>query len=433
MYLTVRLPLGRAGVLALMRARMADQGTVSSMETRELQKMLLPTPFVSSFVGRARTGDQCDKDQSRRSAAWAQWAVSSLTMMVGHSDRSYAALVLPGRFYDPKGTGPSVRPHLEVPAWRLDAPAPEFPDRLAQMGNGLTFAWWMVPEVTAARRALFNTAGGDVSEALKVLVEQRPSLVSALEALGEAAMPQWSIIEGLLVSHPDGLAQEAAGDFSVEEVAEYFPAGAHLKLKVTYDEKLRSSSGAWASRRVGVWQLSGVDQAGKRLSLGVVTPRLTRNSLFRDPLYSPSTESAAALLVRGLVLRRLLDTHLSPTNVQVALAPSLPGKGGPHLRAVVARAGAKFPEASLEAAVNFLQTHTDPARAWDVLHRWSEAGYLLTVSKEGFMASHASASKALGRAEGPEREDINVILPLAWDDSQRVVRATFSRPSNDEQ
>jgi hypothetical protein len=35
------------------------------------------------------------------------------------------------------------------------------------------------------------------------------------------------------------------------------------------------------------------------------------------------------------------------------------------------------------------------------------------------------------RAEEPERDDINVLLPLAWDEKSRVVRVTFSRREND--
>jgi hypothetical protein len=35
------------------------------------------------------------------------------------------------------------------------------------------------------------------------------------------------------------------------------------------------------------------------------------------------------------------------------------------------------------------------------------------------------------RAEEPDRDDINVLLPLAWDAQSRVVRVTFSRRETD--
>jgi hypothetical protein len=105
---------------------------------------------------------------------------------------------------------------------------------------------------------------------------------------------------------------------------------------------------------------------------------------------------------------------------------------------VVARVGDKLPEASVSAAVKFLHAQPDPADAWAALTAWAQARTaggsgpraVLTVSQEGFAAAHRSALRAVRRAEQPEREDINVILPLAWDSRGRVVRVTFSGPES---
>lgn len=403
------------------------------MEGRESQGRLLPTPFVASFVGRARPGDLYDPEPGRRASAWAHWAVSSLTEMTGVSDRSYAALTLTGRFYDPKGTGPTVRPHLEIPRARLDEPDPEFPDRLALMGNGLNFPWWVYPEVTAVRRALFNTGSASIEELIELLVSCRAQLQAALVGLMEVAAPNWRVIEGLLVSSPDGLSAEATGDFSAEEVAEFFPGAESLGLRVVYDPKLRTASRQWASRRVGVWQLRGSDAHGHRFSLGVITPRLTANSLFVDRQFAPEREGAGALLVRGLLLRRLVHSHLEPLGLHQVEAPPTDGErsktGGPHLRGVVARVGAKLPHASMAAAVHFLQTYPNPDHAWEALAGWAErTASLLTVNEDGFKECHRNASRFMRRAEEPERADVDCLLPLAWDSQARVVRVTFSRP-----
>lgn len=403
------------------------------MDVHELRGRLLPTPFFASFVGRARPGDLFDSDPARRSAAWAHWAVTSCTEMTGLSDRAYAALTLPGRFYDPKGTGPTVRPHLEVPARVLGRPDPEFPDRLAQMGNGLAFPWWVISEVTAVKRALFNTPDGHVGPLVELLNTRRGVLADALGPVARAAAAQWSVVEGLLIARADGLAGDAAGDFDADEVAAYFPAGAELGLRVVYDAKLRERNRQWASRRVGVWQVHGRDEHGERFALGVVTPRLTANSLFSDPLFAVERESPAALLVRGLLLRRLVRNHLAPAaEFQVGEPAATSSKPGPRLRAIVARVGAKLPEASVEAAVFFLQKYPDPDAAWEALEAWARrTGALLTVTRDGFAAAHRNALRFLRRAEDPERDDINVVLPLAWDDKSRVVRVTFSRPVDD--
>ena len=57
-------------------------------------------------------------------------------------------------------------------------------------------------------------------------------------------------------------------------------------IEVRFDVKLLERNGAWASRRVGVWQIRGTTVGGDEFSFGVVTPRLTANSLFSDPLFA---------------------------------------------------------------------------------------------------------------------------------------------------
>lgn len=418
-----------------LRARIPPRRTVIVVDPTAVYAEALTTAFVTSFVGRARPADPTDTDPARRASAWAHWAVTATTPMTGNSDRPYLALVLPGRFYDPKGTGPTVRPHLEIPAGVLARADVEFPDRLAQMGNGLLFPWWIVPEVLAVKRALFAGARASVGELVEVLNDRRGALVDALRTLNASAGASWAAVERLQVSRPDGLSAVATAPFSTEDVAAFFPPAADLSLEVLFDEKLAAANRGWASRRVGVWTIRGRDAAGDRFSLGVVTPRLTRSSLFGDPLFAPDRESPAALLVRGLVLRRLIRSELgddAPAVAEPTAGPRAPA--GPGLRAVVAHVGAAIPEASVPSAVHFLQTYGDPEAAWAALSAWAEGRggdrrrAVLTVTREGFTAAHQAASRALRRAETPERDDINVVLPLAWDFKSRVVRVTFSHP-----
>lgn len=404
----------------------SGSGTVPAVD-RDTQARLLPTPFVASWIGRAREADRFACDRADRAAGWARWAVGHLATMTGLGDRPYPALVLDGRFYDPKRTGPSVAPHLEIPARVLARPGRDFPDRLGAMGNGLAFAWWTPHEVIGARRALFNVPSTPVEDLLARLERHRPGLEEALVTLNRTAGPQWATVEGLLVSDPALLSDDVAGDFGPTEVSAFFPAGTDLDLHVAYDQRLREKSGVWACRRLGVWQVQG-SVRGSRFALGVITPRLTLNSTFRDHLFTPARESAAALLVRGLLLSRIIARHLDGRTTTVAAPP--PGAPSGYLRAVVAQVGAKIPEAGVNAAVLFLQDHADPDRAWAALSEWAErTGSLLTVSVDGFKAAHRNALRYLRRAETPEREDLNVVLPLAWDARQRVVRVTYSRGS----
>jgi len=402
--------------------------TVGAMEPRDAKAKLLPTPFYTSFIGQARVGDLHDPDPAKRAGAWATWAVEQTTEVIGFSDRSYAAILLPGRFYDPKGTGPQVRPHLEIPSRVLTQAHPDFPHRLAQMGNGLLFPWWVMSEVTATRRALFNVASGEAGSAFKALNEHHDSIRAAVASLNQVAAPGWEQIQTLLVSSPDGLSGDATGDFTTEEVAQFFPGGKILHLSVQYDVKLREKNGSWASRRVGVWQISGVAPNGDRFSFGVLTPRLTANSLFSDDLFDIRREAAGALLVRGLLLKRLIDRHLGGSRVSVGRAVRPEAKPTSFLRSIPAKAGAKLPEASLEAAIHFIQTYPDPDVAFDAIDEWARrSGAVVTVLRDGFAAAHRRAQRFLRRAEEIERDDVDVLLPLAWDDKNRVVRLTFVR------
>lgn len=403
------------------------------MSDTPLQRRLVTTPFVASWIGDARPGgDKTSADIGRRKAGWATWAVENLVELTGARERSYTAIALEGKFHDPRGTGPLTRPHLEIPQWVIDSPDPHFPHRLAMAGNGLAFPWWLMSEVTAVRRAIFNGRGGDPTDLFGTLEQHRPQLEAALATATDTAGRNWGTIEQLIMGSDDGLVADATGNFGAADINELLH-GTNLSLTVTYDQKLLDISGSWASRRVGVWQIAATSPDGTAVKVGVCTPRLTANSQFRDPLFAPATESPAALLVRTLLLRRLARNHLgistgALTPPKVAPAPPARTAAG-HLRAVPAKVGARLPEASTESAVNFLHTHPDPHQAWAALTEWAIRTHtLLTVSEEGFTASHKRASRFLRRAEDPERDDVNVLLPLGWDDRQRVVRVTFSRP-----
>lgn len=392
---------------------------------RDVRARLVRSPLVMSFLDQARPGDVFDADPVRRRAAWANWCIDAM-VEVSNGERTYPAITLPGSFYDPNNQSPRIVPHLEVPRRRLGRADHEFPSRLAQMGNGLCFPYWMYSEVTAVRRALLNTEPGPVEALTSFLDGRRSDLVTGLELANRAAQQRWSVVSGLILSSPDGLSGDATGEFSTEEVAGYLPAARSLGLRVVYDAQLAERNGSWSSRRVGVWQVHGTTD-GTPFSLGVVTPRLTVNSLFNDELFAPAKEATAALLVRALLLRRLTRVHLSTSNSFTVGDPRRPGPGA-HLRGVPARPGQKLPEASVAAAVHFLEHHSEPSSAWEALEQWADKGYVLTVTVDGFTAAHRRAARAVRRMEEPDRADIDCLLPLAWDTREgrsQVVRVTF--------
>lgn len=401
------------------------------MANRDAQSRLLPTPFVTSFIGRAHAGDLSAADPALRESAWAWWAVSALEEFRGISDREYAALRLPGKFHTPGDSPtPKVAPHLEVPQRVLERPDPEFPARLAQAGNGLLFPWWLVGEVTAVKRAVFNTPRPPIAALLTAVNAHRENLAQSVADASAALSPQWDTVETLLVASPEKLVSCATGNADVSELSSIFNPAKDLELSLVFDSQLRESNGRWAARRLGAWQLRGVSDTGA-FALGVVTPRLTANSLFNDALFAPEAESPSANLVRLVLLQRIAREIVgAPVSGRVAADPTPSSGSKAHLRAVVARVGAKLPEASMEAAANFVQTFDSAERAWASLETWAESGYILTVSRESFVSAFESVRKYVRRSDTPPRDLIDAILPLAWDSKGRVVRVTFSRSSD---
>lgn len=385
---------------------------------RALLASLLTTPWLSSFVGRAHDGPLTEWDPARRAAAWAHWAVQSLDEFSGNGQRTYIGITLSGDFSPQRGGPADTKPHLEVPARTLAAPDPLFPERISCAGNTLTYPWWVTSEVIAARRVIFTPAGGDITPLLSGLTEYREGLAGAVTTLTEEVNKH---TRDDLILDPD-----IADDITVAETTSLIPLAASLNLHADFDPKMRESNGPFIGRRIGVWSLKGTSETSGEFSLGVITPRIGKTGPSTKGTLAPHSESVPALLLRAVILKRLLARLHAPC--PVGQLPRDEGAGArPYLRAIVAKAGAKTPEASTEAAVHFLHTFPDVAEAWAALNAWAGEEYLLTVSKESFTAAHVNSLRYLRRGEEPAREDINVVLPLAWDSRSRVVRATFSR------
>ncbi len=388
---------------------------------------LVGTPLIASLLTQAREADLHGSNQEERAAAWSHWALNNLVSMTGASARDYVAVQLPGRFYDPRGAGPDVPPHVELPSWSLQRNDTEFHHRLGQLGNATLFEWWVVPEVTALRRVLLPVPSGSNGLLMNALFDRRQGLVQALRLLNENALPQWIVVERMHVAQPGSLAETLAEPFTSGELARLFPPAGDLRMEVSLDPRLVQSAGSWIGRRVGAWRIETTDANGTQASLGVVTPRLTRNSMFKDQLFDPGSESAAALLVRAALLARITERHLrGDAPVAVSLDPAAAARGG-YFRSIVSKVGEKLPEASADSAVQMLEAYPDPDAAWRSLVEWGKRGHILTVDEARFREAHRKLSDEVRRAGSLEQGDVNSLLPLAWDSKGRVVRVTYAR------
>lgn len=389
---------------------------------------LLTHPLMISLVSKARGGDRYDQDPDRRAEAWASWGLKSL-VQIETGIRSYPAIILDGAFYRPQGRDDAAtKPHIEIPAHALLRQDDEIAMRLGQAGNALSFAWFIASEVIAMKRVIFNHPEGQVSDFVYEVAKRRNQLILTLERLNKLAENYWAIVEEVLLSAPEDFIEIAAGSFSTRDVATLVPELEKFNIECVFESKLLDQDNMWVAKRIGVWQFRGIDANGKRFSIGALSPRLTRNSTLKDPHFAPGRESAVALLLRVLVMRRIVeDVFKLNANVEPISPDVVTGQDAVYLRAKMAKPGGEFPEAAKEGAAAFLNAFPDSSAAWVELASWAvqegsgkirETPYVLTVTEESFKSSFERVKKALHRVETPERRDIDAILPMVWSGSQ---------------
>ena len=409
-----------------------------AMGSTDRRMKLLSTPFVASWIGEARPdaseAARLTGDLDRRRVAWAQWAVLHLTEVdSGRREEPYPAFWLDAKFYrlpGSSGDNSDIRPHIEIPSSEIAERDEEFPTRLALFGNALAFAWFKYSEVTAFRRKLFRgRVGGSIEPAATLLSAQHAAIATYVEELLHAVGPKWQTVEELLVTHADELLDTVCGSFEPDEVVEAMPFLADVPMEVRFDERMREKNGSYTPRRLGVWRVF-FGSGRSRAAFGVVTPRLTANSMFSDDQFSPARESPAALMVRALLLRRLLHRHLQEDVAAAEPVSSQQPRG--HLQSKPAQPGAKLPQPSVGSAINFIQSYADADGAWQALTDWAGERYTLTPQEDEFKEAFRRAKQRVSRAEDPSRSDIERILPIVWDrppdgSVERVARVTFSR------
>lgn len=403
--------------------RTGPAGTVGRVQT--LPAALVSSPFISSFIGTARPVALDETDPARRAAAWAQWAVKHLavhTSTARDTTRSYPAIDLPGRFYSPGSDAPTLTPHLEIPLRTLEANDPTFPARLAAAGMGLTFPQWLKPEVTALKRAVFAPTA-DPTALLRALWSQRPALVAAVAEATGRLRGSWDVVAASLLADPAELSEVLARPATASEIAGFCPALAAWRLTLALEPGLLERSGTKVARRVGVWLLVADTDDGS-VRLPAVTPRLTASSMLNDELFDPYGEGVAALVARGVVLRRLLAFVGAAPVTATVLAP--PVDASVWLRAHPPQRDGEMPRASVRSAVAFLQAFPSAVGAWNALEGWAtKTGAALTVGRAEHAAAHTAAMRALQRAEDPDSRDIDQLLPLAWV-AGKVARVTVA-------
>jgi len=388
------------------------------MDREKIQVDLISTTFVNSFIGMCISGDINAASHKERAQALGSWCVQSLGYFTGVQERGYVAIKLPGEFYDPKGIGGNLKPHLELSEKLLNSSDPQFPDRLAILGNGIGFKWWVLPEIYAIKRVLLKDGYGDVRVFALSLDKHREELLNALNEQSSRMQSAWGKVSEEIVTNPEGFGDYLYAPFSANEINYYFPSVISKTLSISLDEKLRDADRSRTARRVGVWLVKGKDFA-----VGCITPRLTYSSNFVDEVFKPEGESSLALLIRGLIMNRLSQRYLGDSNVSVVVKSPL----NTHLKKLPAKIGQKIPESSVTSGVRFVTDFPDPLTAWSKLSTWCGEELIITVSYESFANSHSKILNMISKIEEVEQDDINNVLPLVWSGTGKIIRVTYSR------
>lgn len=388
------------------------------MDRDNLQVDLIKTTFVNSFIGMCVEGNINSATHRERAQALGSWCVRSLGYFTGIKERGYIAIKLPGEFYDPKGIGGNIKPHLELSEKILKSSDPQFPDRLAILGSGIEFKWWVLPEIYAIKRVLLKDGFGDVRSFAISLENHREGLLKALNTQSARMQSVWGKVSEEIVIDPQGFGDYLYAPFSAQEINSYFPSKISETLSISLDEKLRDDDRTRTARRVGVWLIKGGDFA-----VGCITPRLTFSSNFVDNVFKPEGESSTALLIRGLVMNRLSNRYLGNSKVAVVVNKPL----NTHLKKLPAKIGQKIPESSVLSGVRFVTDFPDPLNAWSKLSSWCSDELIITVSYDSFAKSHSKILNKISKIEEVEQDDINNVLPLVWSPAGKIIRVSYSR------
>lgn len=393
----------------------------------------ISTPFITSWFSRVRQGDLRDFDLSRRSGAWAGWFIKNMQEFHTANNRPYIGLNLPGQYFDPEGKLAKYTPNVEIPEHIFNYVSQMFPERLSYAGNGLLFPWWVIDEVNAVKRMLFSVPKTNPSELYDLLSQSANGLsktaIKANEQLGEI----FDQIENLIKTHPDQISELLTGDFEENEIMAYWPNAKGVITRIEFDRILREKSKTRAYSRMGVWRIVNENNIDAVSVLGVITPRLSRKTYFDDPLFDPDKESPAVNLIRGLLCTRILKfLKTDQAQLQVVNVGSVSRHTG--FRVIVAQTGQKTPQPHPKAALGLIQAFPDAESAWEALCTWAQTSgsipgnkrVILAVNKESFLAGWHNVTTSLANKKIPRQKDVNIVLPLGYDEKERVVRVTHA-------
>ena len=383
-------------------------------------KNYIQREFFKSILSGSVSGEIFTGDHITRKNAYAAYIVKNLMITYG-AEREYVAIKLPGKFFSKGSDTHNLTPHIEIPERFLDLPGDDFLIKISNIGNGIHFNFLTTNEVTAIKRSLFANKGHSKNvEFLEELSTYRESLISNYKEILALAERQWVAIE-LFLNEESELASKLVREGFDTQLTTILPWASKYNLKIKYDSKLSDISGADLAKRIGIYSLGNEST----VNLAAVTPRLTKNSLFKDHLFFPERESTLAILVRTLILSTIINKLFSNGKKITITRDELYYRNMGHLRAIPAKEGSPLPEPSKKACINLTAAFRESKTAYGEIKRWCKDEYTLTVKESEFTDSYNRIIYELQRLGEIDQRDINIVLPIIWGNDGTISRLTY--------
>lgn len=383
-------------------------------------KNYISREFFKCILEKSIKTDIFTGDYIKRINAYAGYIINNLMITHG-AGREYVAIKLPGKFFSRGSDTHNLTPHIEIPDRFLDFPGDDFLLKISNMGNGLHFNYLTTNEVTAIKRSLFiNSENSENIKFIEELASYRESLINKYNELLAVAERQWVAVE-LFLNEEGGEASDLVREGFANSLSAILPWANKYNIIIKFDSKLSEISGVNLVKRIGIYTICN----NKNINLAVVTPRLTKNSLFRDELFTPEKDSTLAILMRTLVLTNILDKIFNDSKKIALTRDEIYFRNKGHLRAIPAKAGSPLPEPSKRACINLTAAFREAKTAYQEIKKWCGDEYTLTIKENEFIDSYNRILYELHRLGELDQRDINIILPIIWSNDGTISRLTY--------
>ena len=383
-------------------------------------KNYIQREFFKNILASSVDTDIFTGEHQKRKQAYAGYIIKNLILTYG-AEREYVAIKLPGKFFSQGSDTHNLTPHIEIPERFLDGAGDDFLIKISNIGNGIHFNFLTTNEVTAIKRSLFvNSSHSKNVEFLDELSTYRESLISNYKDLLALAERQWVAIE-LFLNEEGKETSDLVRDGFESLLVSILPWASKYQLEIKFDSKLSDISGESLGKRIGIYSLCNK----KDINLAAVTPRLTKNSLFKDKLFIVEQESTLAILVRTLVLSSIVNKIFKDTKTKTVTRDELYYRRNGHLRAIPAKAGAPLPEPSKRACINLTAAFRESKSAYDEIKKWCGSDYTLTIKEAEFTESYNKILYEIHRLGEIDQRDVNIVLPIIWGSEGSISRLTY--------